>query len=78
MTVNVIQFSTAPGLDEILRMIDELRHRAFAGDVIGLALVEHRAGGDVTYEVFGPVSYHHLTSGAARLAHHLASQEHDE
>jgi hypothetical protein len=67
-----------PGADDLLEMIEELLLRARTGLVLGLALVEHRHGDEVAIEYTGPNSYHHLNSGAARLAHALASKQQGE
>lgn len=70
---NVIRLSEpSPGLPEILKMLDGLRHRAFNGEIIGLALVEHLECGEVSVHICHPAtSYHHMTSGAAQLMHSL-------
>lgn len=74
MTENVVKFSAAPGLPEILKMIDELRHRAFSGQLVALALVEHWECGGVNVEVsHSPASFHQLNSGAALLTHTLVT-----
>ena len=71
---NIVQFSATPGLLELMRIIDELRHRIHSGQTIALAIVEHRECGTVNVEICQPaVSFHHLTSGAVQLTHMLAA-----
>jgi len=69
-----MRIDSAPA--DLIDMIEGLLLRARTGLVLGLALVEHRHGDEVAIEYVGPHSYHHLNSGAARLAHALASAQH--
>lgn len=69
----VIRIGPQPSQPELIDMAEALLRRVRDGLVIGLALVEHREGDEVAIQTYGPASYHQLNSGAARLAHMLAS-----
>jgi len=77
MTDNIIKLH--PDDDRIDRDIvllcEELLERARKGAVLGLALIEHHRGDTVAISVSSTGSYHHINSGAARLAWMLASQK---
>jgi len=63
----------------MIEMIEDVLHRARAGLVHGIALVEHRNDDEVAFQFFhSPGSYHHMNSGAARLAHALAGAQHED
>ena len=75
--MSVINFVGRKPDSEIIAMIEELLHRARAGLVHGIALVEQHGDG-VAIQVSQCGNYHYINSGAARLAHLLAAQQHEE
>ena len=69
----VVDFKRRDGGDgDVLKMIEELYRRALTGAVVGLAVIEHQRDDTVAIEISAASSYHHVNSGAARLAHYLA------
>ena len=72
---NVLSFSPAKPDADMIEMIESLLHRARAGLVHGIALVEHQHGDAVAIQVSQCGNYHYINQGAARLAHLLAAQQ---
>lgn len=76
MCDKVIKLPAAHQIDrDLILMCEELLERARDGILIGLAVVEHHRGDAVAITVSMAGSYHHINSGAARLAFMLASQQ---
>ena len=76
--MSVINFVGRKPDGDMIAMIEQLLHRARAGLVHGIAVVEHQHGDAVAIQVSQCGNYHYINSGAARLAYWLAAQEHDE
>jgi hypothetical protein len=57
---------------DLLEMLEGLVEQARQGHILGLAFIEHRRDGSVAFSISRAPEYHHINSGAARLAHFLA------
>ena len=75
---SVLNFRPKKPDDDMISMIEELLQRARDGLVHGIALVEHQHGDAVCVQISQCGNYHYINSGAARLAHLLAAQQHGE
>lgn len=71
----VVQLAPTNINDDAVHLIEDVLERLRRGESIAVAVVEVMKAGNVATAYCKSQSYHHLNSGAARLAARLASAE---